>query len=385
VVVIKIVLGDDEQIRRELHTLREARKLGNPHLIHTFAYYKYDGLVTPHQFMFPKAEHVNLWDFVCAWHPKPPREKSGYLEQLFKQIQGLADAVSALHVINVRHGDLKLENILCFQTKDGVPSGRIGSKPGFKCTKDDCRVRFVITDFGLGRHHQSATQVRNSTDTKVSTKRYSGPEMELLPAADFGLSRQFDIWSLGAVFFELVIWLVQGTTSLDAFTQETKDESFYAVKEKLNLFPDSRDSKKRPRGTAVVNAKVLKKHDDLTEDPLCADTEPIKAFIDLIFESMLVIEPGNADYGKRTDAGTWLGTGSGVSDPKIHITRADTITFNEKLETAPTRSEANKVADKTREILQNCKDLDVSLPPQTEGSSRTLVLVGYPNNERKTL
>lgn len=102
---------------------------------------------------------------------------------VFKQLKGLAVAIEQLHgeshSTSCRHGDLKPENILCF---------REGDKKDRSPTP---AVRMVITDVGLAICHKEATQFREATDTKVLTRRYAGPEMEVTPGEK--LSRQFDI------------------------------------------------------------------------------------------------------------------------------------------------------------------------------------------------
>ena len=94
------------------------------------------------------------------------------------------------------HHDLKPENILYF---NGV-----GSKAG----------SFKIADFGSGKVHtlRSGTGSYN-TRSPNGTLTYEPPE-----AANKGqTSRPYDIWSMGCVFIEMLIWAVHGNDSVQEF------------------------------------------------------------------------------------------------------------------------------------------------------------------------
>ncbi|KAF2182446.1 kinase-like protein [Zopfia rhizophila CBS 207.26] len=147
-------------------------------------------------FMFQWADGGSLRDF---WqkHPKPNLD-GDLIRDILVQLRGLASALSALHNYNARdereslesyrHGDLKPENILR----------------------------------------------RPRTSTRYDTVRYEAPE------AVIGLRqarpRRYDVWSMGCIIMEMIIWLLYGYDALIKFNAELKGDSsdeagFYEKKE----------------------------------------------------------------------------------------------------------------------------------------------------------
>ncbi|KAI8680642.1 Protein kinase domain-containing protein [Fusarium sp. Ph1] len=259
-VAVKTLLSlEQDPADREAKVLEMMRELETDHMIKAIAYYKYDD---KHHFMFPWAEHGNLWEF---WTKGlgPSLEKL-YVIWMFKQLKGLADAIERLHNQKTcRHGDLKPENILCFSqdTSDG------SSTPG---------VRMVITDVGLAKDHAERTRFRQATNTKVSTKRYSAPEMDVYP--DAPLSRRFDIWSMGCILLEFVIWILYGGEELIQCT-ETLIIAFYKVK--------------RDEGERVISVGIEPTVQgwisSIRKDWRCASGTALERLLNLITDKLLVV------------------------------------------------------------------------------------------------
>ncbi|KAH6697289.1 hypothetical protein F5X68DRAFT_238664 [Plectosphaerella plurivora] len=168
----------------ESKALQIAQKIPNPHLITPIAAYIREG---DNVFVFPWADGGNLrehWATETSW---PLREPTQMLWVL-RQMCGIAHALKDLHHVNCRHGDLKPENVLHF--KDGAHRGTIR-----------------IADVGLAKSHIALTQQRlvnkQITNTKTGTIRYLSPEF----GRDEQISRLMDVWALGCVFVEYLIWL----------------------------------------------------------------------------------------------------------------------------------------------------------------------------------
>ncbi|KAI0005739.1 kinase-like domain-containing protein [Xylariaceae sp. FL0662B] len=124
-----------------------------------------------------------------------------------RQMRGLSDALDWLHEANCRHGDLKPENILFFSQL-----GRQG--------------HLVISDAGLAKVHiLSTTERRTSTGTKMGTRRYEPPEV-YLGIHGQALSRAYDVWSMGCIFMEFLVWLLYG---YDEFRELNRLEKFWEV------------------------------------------------------------------------------------------------------------------------------------------------------------
>ncbi|RSL95715.1 hypothetical protein CDV31_013773 [Fusarium ambrosium] len=108
-----------------------------------------------------------------------------------------------------RHGDLKPDNILLF--KDAI-SPWLGT--------------LKIADLGLAKQHAFATPQRGDltfdygrqTRLMYSTSQYVAPEVVIRPYEP--RSRLYDIWSMGCIIFEFLIWLLYGYPGLQNFYRE---------------------------------------------------------------------------------------------------------------------------------------------------------------------
>lgn len=258
----------------EANVLEMMKGLDSEHLIKAIAYYRKG---KEHCFMFPWAEKGNIWDF---WTKNTPSTERSYIIWVFRQLIGLTGAIEKLHHgdgemgldSNCRHGDLKPENILCFKTKDG---------------KED-NPRLVITDVGLAKVHNKATDLRKRTAPTVSTKRYAPPELTIDPNTP--KSRRFDVWSLGCIFLEFVIWLLYRAEKLEEFCKVV--DPFYEIATmevgyEQHLSPISKKK-------IVQTAKV---HDEMKDwisyminnDWRCSEGTALRRLIDLIDTRMLKI------------------------------------------------------------------------------------------------
>jgi serine/threonine protein kinase len=262
-----------------------------PHLIKAIAYYQKG---RNHYFMFPWAEMGDLWEF---WGKNTAKTDRDYIIWVFTQLMGLARAIDFLHhklkksyetsERSCRHGDLKPRNILCFQTKDGP--------------KDNPRL--VITDVGLARVHNEATDARNKTTTMAGTLTHAAPELELNPSAP--RSRRFDIWSMGCILLEFVIWLLYGHEKLKEFS-ENLNGAFYTrkpleddPKTKSQRFPN------QEKGKACVHPEVEYWISYmLNVDWRCSDGTAIRRLVVFIDTRLLKIElpVGKKSISEQTSA-----------------------------------------------------------------------------------
>lgn len=103
-----------------------------------------------------------------------------------------------------RHGDIKPENILRFLIKDGKDVIDDGHKLG----------TLQLADMELAKQHMVATALRkNDTSQRYGTIRYEAPEA-LQPGAK---SHSYDIWSMGCITLEFIIWTFVGNGALEEF------------------------------------------------------------------------------------------------------------------------------------------------------------------------
>ncbi|XXH02380.1 hypothetical protein Hte_008755 [Hypoxylon texense] len=195
----------DEQLAeffdREASNLHKLQQYESPHLIKPIAAYQ---IHEDRCLIFPWADGGNLLNYCEKYEHQ--REDVNCLIWLLRQLQGVCSAVQEMHKNNARHGDLKPENILWF--KDSQDRGIL-----------------QIADLGLAAFHEKEAHTQNrkgmKTFTPSGTSRYEPPEMDENRDADGPRSRQYDIWSMGCVMLELLLWLVYGHKAVGVFKNHT--------------------------------------------------------------------------------------------------------------------------------------------------------------------
>ena len=154
-------------------------------------------------FLFPWVDDGNLRDFWSGnnnWALTPD-----LVSQILEQLLGLAHALEHIHRQNWRRGDIEPENILRFKT-------------------DTIIGQFKLGDTSVSKHHQVATEMRMSpTETRERTLRYEPPEEITAPKAL--RSRRYDLWSMGCVILEFIIWLQYDPSGLSKFNRSLQNLS----------------------------------------------------------------------------------------------------------------------------------------------------------------
>lgn len=157
--------------------------------------------------VFPAAE-CDLEDYFQVTKgllESPENIDKDAVQWITAQILGITAVVDLMHgehqqtlsekKMYTRHGDLKLENILWFKSKT------------------DPRGVFVIGDLGLADIHGEYSRSNVPADKIAVTMAYRAPECDIKNAT---INRQYDIWTLGCVFLEMISWLLgDGTRSND--------------------------------------------------------------------------------------------------------------------------------------------------------------------------
>lgn len=212
--------------------------------------------------------------------PNPPLQPS-LTRKAVGNLRGLVEALCAIHdpIIDGahtktygRHGDIKPENILWF--RDGGAFGTL-----------------KICDFGEAKGHKDVTAMRNrSTTARYGTQRYEPPESEIgigtdhLGRRDMRISRRYDIWSIGCIMLEMIIWLLYGAKGLGEFNESVKtgfgDESpFYQV------FHTGGKISAKVHEAVVLWMKYISK------DPACrAGTTALGDLLELVERGLLVVK-----------------------------------------------------------------------------------------------
>lgn len=208
---------------------------------------------------------------------------------------GLAGALKELHTVNCRHGDLKPENILYFQ------EGKKG--------------RLVVADVGVSRVHIQATHMRHDpTATRATTPAYEAPEVLINQTSP--RARRYDIWSMGCIFLEFVIWLLYDHEAIKEFEKARHDID-------ANCSPFY---KRTDHDAAKIHPKVSDVIETLRQDPQYKDGTALKPLVDLIAEHLLLIDVDRRDTAEAVHDKLKNIVSDGVKDPSYLFKQADSLT-----------------------------------------------------------
>ncbi|KAI1504980.1 kinase-like domain-containing protein [Biscogniauxia marginata] len=155
------------------------------------------------------------------------------VQWVLKQIWDLSGALRAFHDVKSAtkelsgyHMDIKPENVLVFKS-DNMKECYLGLSD-FGCGK----ITALISRSQSGGGHRS-----HQTEHKMGNLTFQAPEA--YPNKKCG--RKADIWSMGAVFLEIMVWLLLGPNKLDKFRDkregtvvpepEIKDSRLFIMRE----------------------------------------------------------------------------------------------------------------------------------------------------------
>lgn len=253
-----------------MHNLVKIQALNHPHLIRHIATVQQGAQCYA---IFDWADGGDLSMFWERYPNAVPARPPELVLWCFKQMLGLVEALFALYELNYRHGDLKPGNILNF--KD--PGESDPTNKGFG--------RLVITDFGISKSHPQATELRHDgTNTIASTPDYEAPEAELDRNKPEHIrkprSRKYDMWSVGCIFLEFIIWMLYGHKTIHDFR-------------KIRCVFNTKGPYYIPIGRHVeAHPAVSRGLDALRKDPRCAKDTGLADLVNLIDNCLIVIEPG---------------------------------------------------------------------------------------------
>lgn len=159
------------------------------------------------------------------------------------------------------HHDIKPENIL-YYCDIGVRHGT-----------------FRMADFGSGKVHTYRSGSVN-TRTPNGTLTYEPPEAKYEGAT----SRPYDVWSLGCVFLELLIWAVFKNDAVEGFANERVARRF--PDSQIDEFEDDAFWQMREDGRPFRRDSVDHQIRHLREEASKQEAQPFKEVVELI-ERML--------------------------------------------------------------------------------------------------
>ncbi|KAI1179650.1 kinase-like domain-containing protein [Nemania sp. FL0916] len=210
---IKSLRGSDGKgFETERTALELLQRSGSRNILQLFATYVIltnpsDPIPDTYNMIFPWAEG-NLKEL---WETNRHRCDKSIIPWMAEQCWKLADALKFIHKgyessstalhgpeqLHGSHGDIKPVNILRFSSSS---------------TDDPCNLgQLVIGDFGLTSFHRENTILSSSSSVAFSVT-YSAPEFIAQGAVP---SRKADIWALGCVFLEFIVWFLMGPESVN--------------------------------------------------------------------------------------------------------------------------------------------------------------------------
>lgn len=168
---------------------------------------------------------------LLAIHHCPPDESIEHEDE--QQSDGLGS-----QRINGRHGDIKPENILWFHShKDQDDQPPVNGK-------------LVISDFGLTEFHRIETAFVNPQNVARSPT-YRPPEYDVSAK----ISQSYDIWTLGCVLLEFIVWYLQGFDAFDQFSADRTTQDNRPIHEDVYF---TIDHNHLGRNGKIYSAAVLK-------------------------------------------------------------------------------------------------------------------------------
>ncbi|KAH9209076.1 kinase-like domain-containing protein, partial [Leptodontidium sp. 2 PMI_412] len=251
----------------EVSLLEEIRGLRHPNLTHGIAAIRRG---RERYVMFPWADGGNLRDL---WIDNPePKVTAGLVHDIIEQLLGMAEALMRLHFRRDRHGDIKPENILVFPTGD-----------------KSCIGTLKLSGVGSVRDHFARTQLRSrNSGNSYGTVRYEPPESvtkKLSPR-----SRLSDIWSMGCVTVEFMVWLLYGYEELKEFNAhisgKLEEPSRFFVVDQIE---DQGQQGTFPQLVANVHPAVQACIDHMSKDKECVGETALGDLLNIVKTKLLVV------------------------------------------------------------------------------------------------
>jgi len=310
---------DSEEVNthwgREIKALERMNTRNQDHIVRflaSFSRRRQDG--KDYYLMFEWADGGslrNLWETVQC----PPLSAS-FVKAAIEQIHGLSKALAAAHDLDekgtsYRHGDLKPANILRFD--NGTVIGKL-----------------KIGDWGEAKEHNNSTEFRFSrTTARFATWRYGAPEAVVgvnprwLGQSKKRRSRLYDVWAMGCIILEFLIWLLYGKMGLNRFNAEFPDQSpFYQLKEENG------------EKVAKVHDVVSRWMDHLAQEDVCQVDTALGRLLELVRTRLLAVKlPKRTGTNLRLSsrASSLPNTSSSATNSEGNAALSRSVQFNPRI------------------------------------------------------
>ncbi|KAK0732548.1 kinase-like domain-containing protein [Apiosordaria backusii] len=270
-------IADKKTFDREKANLDRIQPLHHKHLINLLGSCEKGSV---NYFFFPWAAGGNLRD-VWQRHTGPDQKGLCFpqtISWVLDQMLGLVDAIRILHENGIRHGDIKPQNILHFTNSVDDFGGITGT--------------LVLADVGVSKYHHEATALRHeATNTRDATISYEAPEAASEFKNGTPRPRRYDMWSLGCMFLEFVVWLHYEFEAVETFRKQRMPRRGDPRTAPGNFFTQPLNDD----GPAIIHSKVKDAISLLREDPRSRSngnaTTALGDLIKLIEDDLLQVNP----------------------------------------------------------------------------------------------
>ncbi|RYP75014.1 hypothetical protein DL771_002662 [Monosporascus sp. 5C6A] len=258
---------------------------GGTHNVRLLATIVQRGARDTYSLLFPWAEADLLGYWQEVENPGTPDQ----FVWISEQCHGLTMALAYIHnppdlfskdrkPLYGRHGDIKPENILWFKQDEGGT--------------------LALSDMGLTEVHKDSSRSNIPGYAIPATPTYRPPECDMA-GKEGHISRSFDIWTLGCVFLEYIVWMLEGWDGVQQFKIERFSK--YITNAETNIFFDvMRVEGPEHKYAFKVKDSVTEWFDDLRKHKHC--TQYIHDFLQLIQDKMLIVQ-SDKPYVRRIRAG----------------------------------------------------------------------------------
>ncbi|KAJ4223422.1 hypothetical protein NW759_006056 [Fusarium solani] len=230
------------------------------------------GAILPFTERDPDVGH-SAWNIRYRIHEKHIDQQT-IVKSAFRQMAGLTSAIDRVHsdpkLPYLPHGDLKPEHIYVFSNANGNDFGtlKIGAGELWSAIRSTIDQVAYVTE---GCWWYEAPELNNS-----------GLFFKQPPP------RACDIWSMGCIMLEFLIWLMYGVDGLHRFIQAKQSATFPQGK---YFYQETREGQD---GMPVVTVEpvVLKWMDHMAGDPACeVGKTALGNLLELIRTRLLVVKP----------------------------------------------------------------------------------------------
>jgi serine/threonine protein kinase len=306
----------DKAYEVEINALELARRLDHPHLVKFIAGFEQE---QRRYLMFRWVDGRDLEEF---WKTHKWERGENIIRWALEQSKGLAEGLEKLHNFdlqrNCRHGDLKPNNIV-----RSLNPGKFG--------------HLQIADMGLAKVHSLPTSLRRVGTTSLEGAiRYQPPEVKTSISGK--RSRSYDIWSMGCILLEFIIWLLLGKRGRDEFNASFED-AFFVIHENGPLHPSINEWIKHLRTTCLGDS-----------DETCV-SQALKGLLRHLCSSLLVED---AEPEEDPEAQVW--EANERPDNADHLAPRFLVTPATKRTSLPSRKRRGTIKDLCKELQEICSN-----------------------------